>query len=227
MKNGHSHGQWTQYMTRRSLLIGAATAIVTRPAKASVTEPRQLHLYNVHTDETLREYYHNGEGYIVAAWGRLNWFLRDHRANVAGEMDPRMFDILWNLQQNCLGTLGKAVTVNVHSAFRTEATNAQLIHGGAAPHSFHKLGRAVDISVPGVDIGALRSLVQDGGAGGIGIYARSRFAHLDSGPPRSWQQSPALSQDQGSPGAGSRPTFLSPDTSTSCRVLRGTSCAIR
>ena len=174
---------------RRSLLAGAGAALIARPAVPSPGEPRELRLYNVHTGERFREVYHNGEGYFAAALPRLNWFLRDHREAAASEMDPRLFDILWTVQRNYLRTHGARVTLNVHSAYRTERTNALLRSEGAAQNSYHKFGRAVDISAQGYGIYFLYDMVQSSGAGGVGVYMRSQFAHLDTGPRRHWIQS--------------------------------------
>ena len=173
---------------RRSFLAGAGAALIARPALPSPGEARELRLYNVHTDESFRDVYHNGEGYLAATLPRLNWFLRDHREAAASEMDPRLYDILWQVQLNYLRTHGARVVLNVHSAYRTERTNALLRSEGAAQNSYHKFGRAIDISAQGYGVYFLHDMVQNSGAGGVGVYMRSQFAHLDTGPRRNWIQ---------------------------------------
>ena len=175
-------------VSRRAVVAGLGAALIVRPALAAPGEPRELRLYNVHTDERFREHYHNGEGYIASARTALNRFLRDHHADVESEMDPRLFDILWKVHRNYQRVHGRFATLNVHSAFRTEATNEMLRSEGAAQNSFHKFGRAVDISAQGFGIYFLHDMVQNAGAGGTGVYMRSQFAHVDTGPRRHWIQ---------------------------------------
>lgn len=175
-------------LSRRAALVGLGAAIIVRPTPAPASEPRMLRLYQVTTGESFRDYYHNGEGYLDRAWQRLNWFLRDHHEDVATNMDPALFDLLWNLQNRFLAVHHREVTININSAYRTERTNTQLLSEGAALNSFHKFGRAVDITVQGLGIYFLADRVREIGAGGVGIYWRSRFAHIDTGPARSWFQ---------------------------------------
>ena len=179
-------------ISRRTALTGIGAglgaALIVRPALAGLGEPRELRLYNAHTGETFRDAYHNGEGYIAQAWSRLNALMRDHHTDVASEMDPRLFDILWHIHRNYHRVHGRFATLNIHSAYRTEETNERLRSEGAAQNSFHKFGRAVDISAQGFGIYFLYDMVQGVGAGGTGVYMRSQFAHLDTGPRRSWIQ---------------------------------------
>ncbi|MCB9947034.1 MAG: DUF882 domain-containing protein [Rhodospirillaceae bacterium] len=178
----------TPKIARRSVLAGLGAALIARPALPTPGEARELRLYNVNTGESFRDAYFNGEGYVASALPRLNWFLRDHREAAAAEVDPHLFDILWNVQLNYLRFHGAHVVLNVHSAYRTERTNAMLRNEGAAQNSYHKLGRAIDISAQGYGIYFLYDMVQNCGAGGTGVYMRSQFAHVDTGPRRSWIQ---------------------------------------
>lgn len=172
----------------RGLAAGLGAALIARPALPSALEPRVLNLYNPHTGERFRDAYFNGEGYIARVLPQLNWLMRDHREAAAIEMDPALFDILWHVHRNYVRVHGISVVLNVHSAYRTERTNQLLRSEGAAQNSYHKLGRAIDISAQGYGIHFLKNMVRRAGAGGVGIYMRSRFAHLDTGPARSWIQ---------------------------------------
>ena len=174
---------------RRTVLAGLGAALIARPAMAGTAEPRELRLYNPHTDETYRDVYHNGEGYIAGAQDALNRFLRDHHADAAMSMDPRLFDMLWHLRRSYRQHYGANITVNVHSAYRTPETNARLRSEGAAQNSYHMFGKAVDVSAQGYGIHFLKDRARQVAVGGVGIYMRSRFAHLDTGPRRVWVQS--------------------------------------
>lgn len=187
-----SPGRRTAGFGRRPFLAGAAAglgaALIARPALPTALEPRTLNLYNPHTGERFNDAYFNGEGYLAAMLPRLNWLMRDHREAAATEMDPALFDILWQVHRNYVAYHGVHVVLNIHSAYRTERTNQLLRSEGAAQNSYHKLGRAIDISAQGFGIHFLKNTVRNAGAGGVGIYMRSRFAHLDTGPARNWIQ---------------------------------------
>ena len=180
-------------MKRRTVLAGAcaglgAAAVIAGPLSAATAEsaPRSLRLYNVHTGEAFADAYHNGEGYLARARDALDWFLRDHHVDAAIRMDPAVLDLLWRLQERYRRVHRRAVTINIHSAYRTRETNERLIPEGAARNSYHLRGQAVDISVQGLGIHFLNGRVREIGAGGVGVYRRGRFAHIDTGPRRSW-----------------------------------------
>ena len=173
-------------MKRRTLVAGLGAALIVRPALASPDAPRELRLYNPNTDERFVDVYHSGEHYLATARRRLDWFLRDHHLDQWMHMDPAVFDLLWRLQQRYLAVHQRRVTINIHSAFRTERTNQRLLSEGAAQNSYHKIGKAVDVTVQGLGIYFLAGRVREIGAGGIGIYWRHRFVHMDTGPRRFW-----------------------------------------
>ena len=173
-------------MTRRALVAGLGASVIVGPALASPGEPRELRLYNPNTDERFVDVYHSGEHHLATARRRLDWFLRDHHLDQWMHMDPALLDLLWRLQQRYLAVHRRRVTINVHSAFRTEETNRRLRSEGAAQNSYHKVGKAVDVTVQGLGIYFLAGRVREIGAGGIGIYWRHRFVHMDTGPRRFW-----------------------------------------
>lgn len=168
-----------QMLSRRSLL---AAALLAPAAGLAAAEPRSLRLYQVHTGEHWDGEYHDGTDYLPDALEPLDWFLRDHHMNVSYPMDPGVYDLLWRLTAH----FGRPITINIHSAFRTEETNTKLIPEGAAQNSLHKEGKAVDVTVQGFGIYALANHARAIAAGGLGLYWRARFVHLDTGPPRLW-----------------------------------------
>ena len=74
------------------------------------------------------------------------------------------------------------------SGYRSPATNAMLSKksSGVAKHSYHMLGQAIDVRLPGFDTSKLRKAAKSLKAGGVGYYAKSDFVHLDVGQVRYW-----------------------------------------
>ena len=90
--------------------------------------------------------------YDEQALAQLNWLLRDWRTDEPIKMDPRLFDILWELYRE----VGSREPVNIISAYRSPDTNGMLRRrsSGVSEHSQHMLGKAMDIRLPDVDTAA-------------------------------------------------------------------------
>jgi len=174
--------------TRLSLsfsLVAAAIAFVASPTQASA-ETRALKLYYVHTGEKAEIVFKKNGRYVPEGLKRLNVFLRDWRRNEPTKMDPRLFDLVWQVYQST----GSREYINVVSAYRSPATNAMLRSStrGVAKKSQHMLGRAMDYYIPGVNLAKLRGIGMRYQIGGVGYYPRSGspFVHMDVGNVRSW-----------------------------------------
>ena len=57
---------------------------------------------------------------------------------------------------------------------------------GVAKKSLHQLGQAIDIRIPGVDLGYLRKAALSLKEGGVGYYPAQDFVHVDTGRVRFW-----------------------------------------
>lgn len=156
-------------------------------------DTRTLTLYYAHTKETLTVTFKRFGSYDRAALKQLNWFLRDWRREEPTNMDPRLFDLVWEVHRE----LGSRETIHVLSAFRAPATNAMLRRrsGRVAEHSQHMLGKAMDFYLPDVPAARIRAAAVRLQRGGVGYYPSSYnpFVHLDVGSVRAW---PRLSYDQ-------------------------------
>ena len=146
-----------------------------------------LHLYHLHTGESLNVVYRIGDQYIPEALDQLNHFLRDHRTQDASHYDPKEFDLLHSI----MARLGKPDgIIDIVCGYRTPWSNAFLRHGtaasGVAEHSQHMEAKAIDIRVPGVQTAKLRDTAESFEAGGVGYYPVSQFVHVDVGPVRTW-----------------------------------------
>jgi uncharacterized protein YcbK (DUF882 family) len=178
-----SHGR-RPFLRRCGALAFAALPPLVR-AQAAAPGPRRLSLAHAHTGERLEIAYTEGEAYRPEALGRLNRFLRDHYTGQVGEMDPRLFDQLHQVQ----ALLGCAGSFEVISGFRCADTNERLRlqgGGGVARRSLHMDGRAIDVRLPGVPLAELRDAALALRAGGVGYYPREQFVHVDTGRVRHW-----------------------------------------
>lgn len=168
---------------RRHLLL-AAGLLLALPARALArpATKRRLALKNAHTGETFDGVYRDQAGPIVNAMSDLAAFLRDHHSNKVSPIDVATLDFLADVM-----TAVGQTRATVLSGFRAPETNARLVAKlGAAEHSQHLLGRAIDISFDR-RLEDAEKAARGMQRGGVGWYPQSHFIHLDSGPARSWQ----------------------------------------
>lgn len=149
-------------------------------------QTKSLKLYFTHTKERAKITFKKNGRYDKAGLKKLNRFLRDWRQNEPTNMDPRLFDVLWETYRQS----GAKNYIHVVSAYRSPKTNEMLrkTRGGQAKKSQHMVGRAIDFYIPGVKISKLRAIGMKLQGGGVGYYPRSAspFVHLDVGSVRAW-----------------------------------------
>ena len=153
---------------------------------AAAASERALYLYYTHTQETARIVFKRNGQYVQSGLNELNQFLRDWRRNEPTKMDPRLFDLVWEVYQQ----VGGSQPINVVSAYRSPATNAALAanSSGVADNSQHMRGTAMDFFIPGISLSKLRAVAMSKQVGGVGYYptSGSPFVHLDVGSVRAW-----------------------------------------
>ncbi|HHJ17900.1 MAG TPA: DUF882 domain-containing protein [Gammaproteobacteria bacterium] len=178
----------THHTRRRFLktLLGT-TAVLASPslwASLQRAPERSLVFRNLHTGESLRSTFWVEGQYLDAELSAVNRILRDHRSGEVHRMDPKLLDLLYVLQQS----VGVGGAYHVISGYRSPATNRKLQSrsSGVAKRSLHMQGRAIDIRLPGCDLGQLRNAALSLKAGGVGYYAKSDFIHVDTGRVRRW-----------------------------------------
>jgi uncharacterized protein YcbK (DUF882 family) len=154
-------------------------------------DTRTLNFYHSHTGESIQATFRVNGSYDPAVLEKLNWFLRDWRNNDRTRMDPRLFDVIWEVYR----TAGATEPIVIVSAYRSPQTNAMLRRRshGVAEHSQHILGRAMDTTMPGMPMERIREIGMRLQHGGVGWYPSSNFVHLDVGGVRAW---PRMSYDQ-------------------------------
>ncbi len=146
---------------------------------------RWIELKSIHTNETVNVTFQDRHGFVAGALGKLRHLLRDYRTAEEHDMDPTLYVQLSDLAR----AAGREPRYEVISGYRSPTTNAKL-HAqgrGVAEHSLHIQGRAMDVRLPGCDLGALRDLALAAKRGGVGYYPRSNFIHIDTGKVRRWE----------------------------------------
>jgi len=157
-------------------------------------DTRTIYLHHAHTGEDIAATYLVNGQYDSRVLQQLNWFLRDWRRDEPTNMDPRLFDVVWEAYRNA--GAGNQV-INVVSAYRSPETNAMLRarSRAVAKYSQHMLGKAMDTTMPGMPMSQIREIGMRMQRGGVGYYpnANTPFVHLDVGNVRSW---PRMTYDQ-------------------------------
>jgi uncharacterized protein YcbK (DUF882 family) len=156
-------------------------------------DTRTISFYHTHRKDQVTVTFKRGGYYDKSGLAKLNYFLRDWRNNAQTNMDPRLFDVVWE----AYSSVGYRGNIHVVSAYRSPATNAMLRRRsrGVAKNSQHMQGKAMDTTVPGLGMARVREMGMRLQMGGVGYYPKSRspFVHLDVGNVRSW---PRMSRSQ-------------------------------
>ena len=163
----------------------ASVALAQTPAPTPVPVERSIELFNTHTRETVKVVYKRGDDYLPDALAKLNHVLIDHRSGEVHDMDPRLFDQLFDLA----AAAGVEPSYEIISGYRSPASNAKLASvpgSGVSKRSMHMQGRATDVRLKGVTVERLRDLALAAKRGGVGYYQRSQFVHIDTGSFRTW-----------------------------------------
>ena len=153
-------------------------------AKVLPAEERRLSFYNLHTGEQLTTTYWVQGEYLAEELKSLDYLLRDHRTDEVLSMDRNLLDLLYVLQQQ----VDKTGAYHIISGYRSPKSNSKLHQqsNGVAKRSLHMQGKAMDVRLPGVELGHLRQAALQLNAGGVGYYPKSNFVHIDTGRPRFW-----------------------------------------
>ncbi|MGB5748542.1 MAG: DUF882 domain-containing protein [Desulfobacterales bacterium] len=153
-------------------------------AAGETNSERRLFFYNTHTHERLTVVYRIDGRHIPSALKKIDYILRDQRANEIHAMDPGLMDFLYDL----LTEVNNHGEVHIISGYRAPKTNAKLRSKskGVARGSLHMQGKALDFRLPGTDTAVLRDTARKMKRGGVGYYKKSDFIQIDTGRVRSW-----------------------------------------
>ncbi len=159
----------------------------TLPANAVTNSgDRTLWLHHTHTGKTESFTFKRNGVYDKRVLKQMNVFLADWRTKEPTNMDPALFDLLWQVYKSVNGKQ----PINIVSSYRSPKTNKMLASksSGVADNSQHMKGKAMDFFIPGVNLSKLREAAMKYQVGGVGYYptSGSPFVHVDTGSVRAW-----------------------------------------
>lgn len=178
---------------RRSFILGGAAALTTLilPQRSHASQSRRIALRHSGTGVRFEGPWHDGRAPDQRAMAELSQALADPHCHPARPFDAETIEIAWEVAQRTrLGLL------EVHSGYRTPQVN-RAVHG--AGDSQHLRASAVDIGVPSGRLPAVTEAALQLGRGGVGVYRRRGFVHLDSGTVRSWSDGGGLPRRAANP----------------------------
>lgn len=159
------------------ILIGFQTA-------ETIAEERSLDFYHTHTERSLSLVYYKDGSYVTQALNTLSDFLKDFRNGEKKTIDPELLDLLFTLKVST----GTRSPFEIISCYRSPETNSMLRRrsSGVAKNSMHMHGKAIDIRLRDVDTETLWQTAIALKKGGVGLYRKSDFVHVDTGRVRDW-----------------------------------------
>ena len=190
MNWARSGGAWSCMATAAVLIVAWVAPSSTESAVAN-GDTRTVVFSNQHTSEQGSFTYMVNGVYDSSVLDKLNWFMRDWRLDEPTKMDPRLFDIIWEVYRES----GSRAPVDVLSGYRSPQTNAMLRRRSSqvAEHSQHMQGRAIDAHFVDVGPARIRDIAMRMQEGGVGFYPTGvTWVHIDSGSVRYW---PRMSRD--------------------------------
>jgi uncharacterized protein YcbK (DUF882 family) len=197
-RTGEARARLPRRLLSRVLTCGvalAALALGVRGTQNAVAngDTRTITIKHMHTKEETTVTFKRDGRYVSEGLEKLNWALRDWRTDEPIRMDPRLFDVAWEVHRQ----VGSSQPFHVVSAYRSPGTNAMLRRRsrGVAKHSQHTLGKAMDFYLPDTPTARIREAGMRMQRGGVGFYpgAHTPFVHMDAGSVRSW---PRMTRDQ-------------------------------
>ena len=144
-----------------------------------------LELKNVHTDEEINFVIPKSLAVSSAAISKFDHICRDWRYNQIKKMDRQLLSILAKICEESVDE-EKPICVEILSGFRTPKTNEMLRRQSnlVAKNSYHKIGKALDFRLPGINRKKVKASAKLYAYGGLGVY--KNFIHIDTGPQRRW-----------------------------------------
>ncbi|MEO3470840.1 DUF882 domain-containing protein [Roseomonas sp. CAU 1739] len=166
-------------------LVAAAVAPFAAAAQtAGAGGARSIRIRRVQTGEAYEGIYWRDGRYQRDALRSLDVLFRDPSMDETTPMDPRLFDVLFTVADR----LNSDEFYEVISGYRAPETNAARAQQSrrVSRVSLHMSGMAADVRLPGRQSMGIARTAADMQIGGVGLYRRDGFVHLDCGPARRW-----------------------------------------
>jgi uncharacterized protein YcbK (DUF882 family) len=182
-------------VTRRLGLSAAIILVGSKGLQNAVAngDTRSISMHHTHRGDDITVTFKRNGRYDADGLKKLNHFLRDWRTDDETQMDPQLFDAVWEVSRE----FGSDKTIHIISSYRSPNTNAMLRRrsNGVARNSLHMQGKAMDFFIPGVSLEQIRAAGLRLQRGGVGFYptSGSPFVHMDVGNVRHW---PRMTRDQ-------------------------------
>jgi len=160
---------------------GVARERVRAKAPPALKAETPVNLVHVHTREVLVA---PARGVFAPLPEVMSRFLRCRFSDQERPMDPRLAGLIMAVIEK----FGRP-EVWVVSGYRSPRFNTMLRKklGEVARNSLHTRGEALDVILPGAELGEVAAFLRRLKKGGVGYYPGSEFVHMDVGPVRFWE----------------------------------------
>ena len=167
----------------------------------------RLRLSHAHFGTTLDVRYRRSDGtYDPEGLRQIQHFFRSREDGREGAIALRLIELLAYVEDRF-----HPRQMTLLSGYRSPEFNEDLRAAGgqAAQTSLHTQGLAADVTMTGVDLRRLWRQLRELRTGGAGYYRKGNFLHLDTGPPRFWEETTSRVSENLS--AGNARIFLRTD----------------
>jgi uncharacterized protein YcbK (DUF882 family) len=144
-----------------------------------------LDLHNAHFDEHLSVRYRDAGGqYDALALAQIERLFRSRSDGASAPVSLRLIELIDFVQDRWRPT-----RLTLVSGYRSPELNQALRAAGnrVAQSSLHTEGLAADLQPAGVDLQRLWRELRGLEVGGVGLYRKEGFLHIDTGRPRFWE----------------------------------------
>jgi len=130
---------------------------------------RRLRLLSLHTGDRIDVVPFDDGGRVrPGAFAAIRHVMRCRVTGTEVPVDRHLVELLLRISEGHRGSV-----IQLVSGYRTPGTI------GTRDTSYHAMGKAADIRIGGVSVLSLRSLALQLTAGGVGLYRRDHFVHVD------------------------------------------------
>jgi len=170
---------------RRKVLLGGLVlggiAVVPQLTPSDFYQnDRDLSFFVPSTGERETITYWSGGVYLKDGIKAIDRILRDFKTEVVGSINISLIEKLHLM----LSPLNERAEIEVVRGYISGDGSDQILSN--SPNAFHNAGEAVDIRLTEITLDHFLKDFVRWFDGGVGIYPKKNFVHLDIGPPRRW-----------------------------------------